>query len=267
MQNPTVDFLRARIPAPRVLLILGSGLGALGDDFDDAMAIPFNDIPGFAPAHVVGHKGRLVSGKLQGVPCIALQGRYHLYEGHSAEAVALPVRAAAALGAKYLVVTNAAGGLNRAFRPGDLMIIDDHINFTWANPLIGPVQPGEQRFPDMSRPYDPKLIALAERIAIERKQRVVKGTYMAVLGPSYETPAEIRMYARFGADAVGMSTVPEVITANALGLRVLGISLISNLAAGLSPVPLTHDEVVEAGREASARFSGLIRGILSQLPE
>ena len=263
-----VDFLRPLLrQPPRVLLVLGSGLGALGDELEDNVTVAFNDIPGFAPAHVLGHKGQLVAGQLEGVSCVALQGRYHLYEGHSAAAVALPVRAAAALGVQIMIVTNAAGGINRSFVPGDLMIIDDHINFTWQNPLTGPVQAGEQRFPDLSQPYDRELMALAERVALERKQRVVRGTYMGVLGPAYETPAEIRMYERFGADAIGMSTVSEVITANALGLRVLGISLISNVAAGLSAQPLAHDEVIEAGRNASSAFAGLVRGVLRELSD
>ena len=262
----TVEFLRARLKQqPRVLLVLGSGLGALADDISEPVDFAFGDIPGFAPAHVLGHKGRLVAGTLEGVPVIALQGRYHMYEGHSAQAVALPVRTAAALGVQIMVVTNAAGGLNRNFRPGDLMLIDDHINMTGHNPLIGPVQAGEQRFPDMSAPYDRELQQIAEAVALERKRRVVRGVYLAVLGPSYETPSEIRMYERLGADAIGMSTVPEVIAARALGLRVLGISLISNVAAGLTGEPVTHDEVIEAGREASSRFADLVRGILAKL--
>lgn len=262
----TVEFLRARLPLrPRVLLVLGSGLGALADQVDESVSFAFGDVPGFAPAHVLGHKGRLVAGRLEGVPVLALQGRYHMYEGHSAQAVALPVRTAAALGAQIMIVTNAAGGLNRSFRAGDLMLIDDHINMTGHNPLIGPVQPNEQRFPDMSQPYDAELQAIAQRVALERKQKLLRGVYLGVLGPSYETPAEIRMYERFGADAIGMSTVPEVIAARALGMRVLGISLISNAAAGLTGEPLTHDEVIEAGQEASARFAGLIRGILALL--
>lgn len=261
----TVEFLQPRLPArPRVLLILGSGLGTLADELSSATSFSFDEIPGFARATVAGHRGRLVAGQLERVPCLALQGRYHLYEGHSADTVALPVRAAAALGADIMIVTNAAGGVNRTFRTGDLMIIDDHINFTWRNPLIGPVQGEEERFPDLSSPYDRELQALAERVARERKQRVVRGTYMAVLGPSYETPAEIRMCAAFGADAIGMSTVPEVLTARALGMQVLGLSLISNPAAGLGE-PLSHEEVIEAGRRASAAFAGLIRGVLRNL--
>lgn len=267
----TLAFLHERVTRrPRVMLVLGSGLGALADSLEDAVRIPFAEIPGFAPATVQGHRGMLVAGRLEGVECIALQGRYHLYEGHPTALVTLPVRAMAALGARTLIVTNAAGGINRSFRAGDLMIIDDHINFMGRNPLIGPVVPGDERFPDMSEPYDRSLQALAERVALGQGIRVVRGVYAAVSGPSYETPAEIRMLQRFGADAVGMSTVPEVIAARAMRIRVLGISLITNLAAGLAATPLAHDEVVEAGREAADRFSRLIRGVLvefSKLPD
>jgi len=267
----TLAFLHERVTRrPRVMLILGSGLGALAEEIEDAVAIPFAEIPGFAPATVEGHRGRLVAGRLEGVECILLQGRYHLYEGHTPAVVTLPVRVMAALGARTLIVTNAAGGINRTFRAGDLMIIDDHINLMWRNPLIGPTVPGDERFPDMSAPYDPELQALAERVALARRIPTTRGVYAAVSGPSYETPAEIRMLQRLGADAVGMSTVPEVIVARAMGVRVLGISLITNLAAGISSQPLSHDEVVAAGLEAQGRFASLVRGILveiSRLPD
>jgi purine-nucleoside phosphorylase len=200
------------------------------------------------------------------VACIALQGRYHLYEGHPPEAVVFPVRTMLALGVETLIVTNAAGGIARTLAPGDLMILDDHINLMWRNPLIGPVSPGDSRFPDMAEPYDRGLQALAGRVAADLKIRTARGVYCAVLGPSYETPAEVRMCARLGADAVGMSTVPEVIAARALGLRVLGISLISNAAAGSRPEPLSHEEVVAAGEAASEHFGRQIRGILRALP-
>jgi purine-nucleoside phosphorylase len=262
----TVAFLRRRVSRrPEVMLVLGSGLGALADQLEDAVRIPFRDVPGFATVTVAGHQGQLVAGRLEGVECIALQGRYHLYEGHPPPAVALPVRAMAALGAHTLLVTNAAGGLNRSFRPGDLMLIDDHINLMGRNPLIGPVFPGDARFPDMSRPYDPALQALAEGLALELRIRTVRGVYAAVSGPSYETPAEIRMLALLGADAVGMSTVPEVLVARAAGLRVLGVSLISNIAAGMSGQPLDHAEVIAAGEEARDRFALLVRAVVSRI--
>jgi purine-nucleoside phosphorylase len=254
-----------RVPA--VALILGSGLGALGDELDNATTIPFRDIPGFPTAAVAGHAGRLLLGELAGVTCVTLQGRFHLYEGHDAATVALPTRVMLGLGARALIVTNAAGGINPGFEPGDVMLIEDHINLTGRNPLVGPVVEGETRFPDMTAPYDPALRELAVRVAAADGLRLAQGVYAAVLGPSYETPAEIRMLAALGADAVGMSTVPEVIAARARGARVLGISLISNAAAGLSPVPLTHDEVVAAGVEARDRFSRLVRGILRGIPD
>ena len=263
----TTRFLRARVATkPRAMIVLGSGLGTLGDQIEEAVRIPFREIPGFAASAVEGHKGMFVAGRLDGVEVVALQGRFHLYEGHDAAMAALPIRAMAALGARTLIVSNAAGALNPAFPPGMLMIIDDHINLMWRNPLFGGVLPGETRFPDMSEPYDRELQALAERVALENRIMVNRGVYLAVLGPSYETPAEIRMFRKFGGDAVGMSTIPEVITARALGVRVLGISLITNAAAGSTGEPLSHDEVIAAGREASGRFITLVRGVLKQIP-
>lgn len=262
----TAEFLRARADVqPRVMMVLGSGLGKLGDEIEDAVRIPFGDIPGFAASAVEGHKGMFVAGKLAGVDVVALQGRFHLYEGHSAQTAALPIRALAALGADTLIVSNAAGALNPAFPAGMLMIIDDHINLMWRNPLIGPVVKGDTRFPDMSRPYDPELQRLTERIALELHIPITRGVYLAVLGPSYETPAEIRMFRKFGGDAVGMSTIPEVIAARALGVRVLGISLITNPAAGSTGIPLSHEEVIQAGIEASGRFTALIRGVVENI--
>ena len=262
-----VAFLRARIDIePHVMIVLGSGLGALGDDIEDAVRIPFAEIPGFAASAVEGHKGMFVAGSLAGADVVALQGRFHLYEGHSAAMAALPIRAMAGLGARTLIVSNAAGALNPAFAPGMLMIIDDHINLMWRNPLLGPVMSGEVRFPDMSRPYDTQLQALAERIALEQHLPVTRGVYLAVLGPSYETPAEIRMFRKLGGDAIGMSTIPEVTAARALGVRVLGISLITNAAAGTTGLPLSHEEVIQAGREASGRFTTLVRGVIENLP-
>ncbi|MGH8437186.1 MAG: purine-nucleoside phosphorylase [Pseudomonas sp.] len=259
-------YLRERLAMPpRVFLILGSGLGALADEFEQAVSIPFQEIPGFPEATVAGHSGRVVCGTLAGVPCLALHGRYHLYEGHTLDTVVQPVRVAADLGVQIMIVSNAAGGLKHSFRTGDLMVIDDHINLLYRSPLIGPVQPGETRFPDMSEPYDRELQALAFRVAAQRGLRVVQGTYLACSGPSYETPAEIRMYQRMGADAVGMSTVPEVLVARARGLRVLGISLITNMASGYSPGVISHEDVLRAGREASDRFASLMRGVLAEL--
>ncbi|CAN5678994.1 purine nucleoside phosphorylase I, inosine and guanosine-specific [soil metagenome] len=261
-----VDAVRARdARVPDVALILGSGLGALADAMDDATALPFGDVPGFPEPGVVGHGGRLVIGTLEGVTCITLQGRFHLYEGHDPATVALPTRVMIGLGARTLIVTNAAGGIKRSFRAGDLMLIEDHINLMGRNPLTGPVLEGETRFPDMSRAYDERLLQLAEQAASRAGVSLVRGVYGAVPGPSYETPAEVRMLERLGADAVGMSTVPEVIVARARGVPVLGISLISNAAAGISEQPLSHDEVVAAGREAESRFALLVRGVLAEV--
>lgn len=259
------DFCRARIArTPDVLLVLGSGLGDLADDIEDATYIPFGEVPGFPTATVVGHKGRMVVGRLEGAEVLALQGRFHLYEGHDAALAALPVRIAHALGARTMLVTNAAGGIARRLRAGDLMLIDDHINLMGRNPLIGPVLEGDERFPDMSAPYDRDLQAAAERIALDQGLKLQRGVYAGLLGPAYETPAEVRMLDRLGADAVGMSTVPEVIAARAMGMRVLGISLISNAAAGISGQPLSHDEVIEAGKGARAAFESLIRALLRE---
>lgn len=264
----TIAFLRERITrAPHAMLVLGSGLGGLADEIEDAVRIPFEEIPGFPrrTQELAGHAGALVAGRLDGVEVAAMQGRFHLYEGWTPEDVALPVRALAALGARALLVTNAAGGIRPGFRPGDLMLIADHINFMARNPLIGAVVPGEERFPDMSDPYDSRFRRVTEEVALELGIPVVQGVYAALLGPSYETPAEIRMLARMGADAVGMSTVPEVLVARALGIQVLGISCITNLAAGLGSEKLSHAEVMEVGARVRDRLAALVRGVLPRI--
>jgi purine-nucleoside phosphorylase len=260
------DHLSGLLPRPpAVALILGSGLGGLADRVDGAVSVPYTDIPGFAAPTVAGHRGRLVAGRLGGKDAVVFQGRYHVYEGHDLERVVLPVRTAAALGAHTLVVTAAAGGVNRLYGPGTLMLIGDHLNLTGRNPLLGPVRPGETRFPDMSRAYDPELRALALEVAARERIDLVEGVYTAVLGPSYETPAEIRMIERLGGDAVGMSTVPEVIAARAAGMRVLGVSLITNAAAGLGVGLLDHQEVMAAAEAAAERFERLIQRIVARL--
>lgn len=254
---------RLREP-PRAVVVLGSGLGGLAEEVADAVRIPYDEIPGFAAPTVQGHQGLLVAGRLEGVPCLVMQGRFHLYEGHTAEVVARPVRTAAALGARTLLVTCAAGGLNPRLRAGDLMLLDDHVNLMGRNPLIGPVAPDEPRFPDMAAPYDPELQRVAVEVARSERIPLQRGVYCALTGPSYETRAEVRMLARF-ADAVGMSTVPEVLAARAIGMRVLGLSLITNPAAGLGPGALDHEDVVAAGAEAADRFGRLVRGVLRRL--
>jgi purine-nucleoside phosphorylase len=260
-------FLRERLPrAPEILGVLGSGLGALADAVEDPVSIPFGEIPGLPVSGVEGHPGRYVAGMLEGRSVLIQAGRFHLYEGYEPELVVAPIRIAAVLGVDTVVLSNAAGGVNPRFGPGTIMLIEDHLNLMARNPLVGPVAGDDARFPDMSGAYDPELRAHAEEAARELGVPLARGVYAGVLGPSYETPAEVRMLARLGADAVGMSTVPEVIAAHAGGLRVLAFSLITNLAAGLHPGPLSHREVLEVGRTAAATLERLIRGVLRTLP-
>ena len=243
-----------------VAVVLGSGLGGFADALEQAKAVPFADLPGFPRATVPGHKGRLVSGMLAGTPVLALQGRLHGYEGHDAATVAFPARVLAVLGARALVVTNAAGGTNPSFAPGDLMRITDHINMTGRNPLIGPNEDGlGPRFPDLSRAYDPRLAEALEEAARASGQKLRAGVYLQMNGPSYETPAEVRMARALGADAVGMSTVPEVIVAAHMGLPLCGISCITNLAAGISQHALTHQEVMEVAKAVEGKFLDLLK--------
>ena len=248
--------------APRLALILGSGLGGLARRIDAVFDLPVGDVPGFPSARVEGHDGRIIAGSLDGVQVLAFAGRSHLYEGHEPAVAALPVRIAYALGARSLFVSNAAGGIRPALRPGDLMIIRDHINLMCRNPLAGPVARQETRFPDMTAPYAAEFVAALRGAAAHARVSVVEGVYAAVLGPSYETPAEIRMLEWLGADAVGMSTVPEVIAARALGMRVAGVSLITNLAAGRGGAPLDHDEVLSAAARAAGDIERLVRAFV-----
>jgi purine-nucleoside phosphorylase len=260
------DSIRSRVRVkPRVAIVLGSGLGGIADAIEQPARIPYRDVPGFPGATVVGHAGELIAGTLGGTPVVALSGRFHMYEGHDATLAAFPVRVLHALGAETLVVSNAAGGVREALTPGTLMLLTDHVNFMFRNPLVGPVEEGDERFPDMSEPYDRELRALARRVAAEQGVTLAEGVYFGLLGPSYETPAEVRMLARLGADAVGMSTVPEVIVARALGMRVLGFSCVTNLACGLAAAPITHDEVLETTARVSAQLQRLVRGIVSKL--
>ncbi len=245
--------------APAAALILGSGLGSLASRLDSPRRLPFSEIPGFPAATVTGHDGALVAGSLEGRDVLALAGRFHVYEGHPASLAAFPVRVLHALGARVLFVSNAAGGIRRTFRPGDLMVIEDHINLMWRNPLIGPVGPGEARFPDMSAPYDAELRARMREAAARAGIPLETGVYCGLLGPSYETPSEVRMLERMGADAVGMSTVPEVIVARALGMRVVGVSCITNLASGISSAPIDHTEVLATTTRTAERFQTLVR--------
>ncbi len=252
---------------PRIAIILGSGLGQLADRIERATNIPYADIPGFPASTVAGHAGRLVAGSIESCDVIALSGRFHLYEGHSAATAGLPVRVAHALGARVLFVSNAAGGVRATLRPGDLMIIEDHINLMCRNPLIGPVVAGDERFPDMSEPYDRELRSILRDIALDSGIPVTEGVYAGLLGPTYETPAEVRMLRWMGADAVGMSTVPEVLTARAIGIRVAGVSCITNHAAGMTNQPLSHAEVLEVGVRVQESFEKLVRGFVGRVRE
>ena len=261
------DAVRGRlgVGTPAAAIVLGSGLGALADRVRDARRVPYGEIPGFHAPKVVGHRGELIRGTLGGREVLLLAGRFHMYEGHDAREAAFPVRVVHALGARTLFVSNAAGGIRRTFKPGDLMVIADHINLMFRNPLIGAAEPGETRFPDMSAPWSPRLQALLETAAREQGILLQRGVYAGLLGPTYETPAEIRMLERIGADAVGMSTVPEVIVARALGMETAGISLITNPAAGISVTPLDHAEVVEVGKQSGEAFCALVERFVAAL--
>ena len=263
----TVDSIRSKCrQKPLLGLILGSGLGAYAESFQDCTVIPYNRLPHFPCSTVAGHSGTLVIGTVEGVPAVALQGRVHLYEGYSIEQVSFPTRVLGVLGIRQLVVTNAAGGINTEFRPGDLMLITDHINLMGTNPLVGPnLDELGPRFPDMSEAYDSTMRTIALEAARERGIVLRQGVYIGLRGPSYETPAEIRMCRLLGADAVGMSTVPEVIVANHMGIGVLGISCITNMAAGILPQRLTHKEVIDTTERVSEKFHSLLQGIIPQL--
>lgn len=256
---------RLGVESPVVAIVLGSGLAALADRIEGATRANYNAIPGFHAPHVAGHRGELIRGFLGGREVLALSGRFHMYEGHDARTSAFPIRVARALGAKVLFISNAAGGVRRTFVPGDLMVIEDHLNLMFRSPLMGEVEPGDTRFPDMSEPYSRRLIALLEESGRAAGVPLAKGVYAGLLGPSYETPAEVRMLERLGADATGMSTVPETIVAAAMGMEVAAVSLITNPAAGLSSTPLSHADVVDVGAKASRRFADLVTAFVERL--
>ena len=251
--------------APTVAIVLGSGLGQFAERLEDAVRVPYGEIPHFPSPTVIGHSGELVAGRLAGRTVLVQSGRFHMYEGHPASLTALPVRVFARLGIGTLVLTNAAGGIRRGFGSGTVMLIADQINLSFRNSLFGPVLPGEERFPDMSDPYDPALRTLAREVARRRKIPLGEGVYVGLLGPSYETPAEVRMLERLGADAVGMSTVIEVITARAAGIRCLGFSAITNPAAGITPQKLHHLEVMETASRIAGELAALIEGVVAEL--
>jgi len=251
---------------PDVAVVLGSGLGAFADALAEPVPLPYESIPHWPASRVVGHAGRLVAGASRGRRVLALSGRVHFYEGHSLETVTFAMRVLGRLGVKTVIVTNAAGGINTQFERGALMLIEDHINLLGTNPLIGPNDTRfGRRFPDMSEVYSRRLRGLADEAAGVLGLPLEHGVYVAVTGPSYETPAEIRAFRTLGADAVGMSTVPEAIVARHMGIEVLGVSCISNMAAGILPQPLTEEEVIETTGRVRAQFIALLEGVLERL--
>lgn len=264
----SADWIKERIAKhggqmPKLGLILGSGLGGLADAADDALVMAYDQIPHFPVSTIAGHAGELVCGTLEGRSVLMMKGRFHMYEGYDAHTVVFPIRVIKQLGIEQLIITNAAGGINTAFEPGDLMLIEDHLNLTGRNPLIGPNDERiGVRFPDMSEAYSRRLRRIAEETAEELGISLRKGVYAGLLGPSYETPAEIRYLRHIGADAVGMSTVLEVIAARHAGIEVLGISCISNMAAGILDQPLSHEEVVQTAERVKHSFQQLVRQLV-----
>jgi purine-nucleoside phosphorylase len=261
------DAIRSLIPVvPQIGVVLGSGLGDFANSLGEALAIPYGHLPHWPASRVIGHDGKLVVGTIRGRTIAALAGRVHLYEGHDAQTVAFAVRVLGLLGVKTLILTNAAGGVNTGFSQGALMVIDDHINLMGHNPLVGANDDRfGLRFPDMTEVYSSRLRRLADHAGKAINLLLPHGIYVALLGPSYETPAEIRYLRTIGADAVGMSTVPEALVARHMGMEVLGISCITNMAAGVLPHPLDHTEVMETARRVRSQFIALLEGVIGQL--
>lgn len=258
---------RAGVDA-KIAIVLGSGLGGFADEFQDSLSLPYREIPGFVSSTAEGHVGSLVIGKVGGVPVMAMQGRVHSYEGYTLEEVTFPIRTFKLLGITTLILTNAAGGIDVQLSQGSLMVISDHLNLMGMNPLRGPNDERfGPRFPDLSEVYARELQELASEEARALDITVRRGIYAALAGPSYETPAEIHMLRAFGADAVGMSTVPEAIVARHMGMKVLGISCITNMAAGISENPINHAEVMETGQKVREKFTQLLRRVIAKLPE
>ncbi len=266
--DAAVDYLEDKTDIqPELGLILGSGLGELGEEVEDPVTVNYEEIPGFLESKVEGHAGRLILGVLEETPVYLMQGRYHYYEGHDISDLVFPVRVMEAMGCEQMIVTNASGAVNEEFDVGDLALIEDHINFLGNNPLIGEndsrVGP---RFVDMTYAYDPELKKLARDTAIDQGLNLRSGVYVASMGPTYETPAEVKMYRSWGGDMAGMSTVPEVIAANHAGMRVLGLSCVTNMAAGILDQPLDHEEVIEATEKAKDKFKKLVRDLIIKMP-
>jgi len=265
--SQTGEYLQNALgDAPLAAIILGSGLGELGNQIEDRLSIPYEKIPGFAAVTVPGHSGRLICGNLEGRKVVAMQGRFHYYEGHAMETVVYPVQAFAKWGIPNLIVTNASGGINLTFQPGDLMLIRDLVSLFCPSPLRGENMASlGPRFFDMTKPFTEELLQLARQVSAEEGIAVREGVYAYAQGPHFETPADIRLLRILGADAVGMSTVPEVIAARHAGMHILGISCITNMAAGVTGQQLNHEEVLETGRLAGERFIKLVRGIVSRI--
>lgn len=263
----TINYIKEKIQGfqPEIGIILGSGLGDFADEFE-SIIIPYNDISGFEKSNVQGHKGQLVFAQINGKKVVMMQGRYHFYEGYSMQTVTFPVKVMKKLGVKTLIITNAAGAVTPEFTPGDLMLITDHINFMGTNPLIGKNDETlGTRFPDMSEVYSKELIQTAEAIAKKLNINYQKGVYAATTGPSYETPSEVKMFRMLGANAVGMSTAPEAIVANYCGLKILGISCLTNYASGVSETPLNHQEVIDTANRVKESFKNLLSEILKSI--
>ena len=266
--HEATDFVRSRINAqPYIGLIMGTGLGGSADSIKEAVSIDYHDIPQFPVSTVPTHKGRLIFGQMKGTPLLAMQGRFHYYEGYSTKEVTFPIRVMQLLGVKTLIVSNASGGINPLFDAGDIMVITDHINLTGGNPLIGRnVDDWGPRFPDMTQVYDRTLMAMAETVALENSIRVQKGVYVGLPGPSLETRAEIRFLKTIGADAVGLSTIPEVIAAAHAGIAILGLSVITNMNLPDNPRPCQVDEIIATAERAAPRLQAIIEGIIEKLP-
>lgn len=264
----TVEYLRQKIHRePYIAIVLGSGLGNLANFIQNRLEIPYKEIPNFPATTVPGHEGRLIFGELGGVDIVAMKGRFHYYEGWSMDEVVFPLRTFKLLGVSNLILTNAAGGINTQFKPGDLMLIKDHIGFLAENPLRGTnLDELGPRFPDMSQVYDREMVELSTECALKLHCEIRRGVYAYVKGPSFETPSEIRAFRALGADAVGMSTVPEAITARHMGMKVLGISCITNMAAGILDQTLSHEEVIETAKRVEEKLSGLITEIVKVWP-
>lgn len=261
------EYIKSKIDiVPEVAIILGSGLGSLAEEVENMVTIKYDEIPNFPVSTVAGHAGQFVYGDLEGKKVIMMQGRFHYYEGYNMETVTFPIRVLKLIGIERVIVTNAAGGVNTNFKPGDLMLITDHINLSGANPLIGRnLEEFGPRFPDMSEAYSRELIKIAGDCAKQNKIDIVKGVYAMMTGPTYETPAEIKMVRIIGGDAIGMSTVPEVIVANHSGMKVLGISCITNMAAGILDQPLNHEEVIETSNMVKDKFKKLVKEIVKSI--